>query len=229
DASTRWRLAVFVIHTVLAGVLVWVNAVYGVFAYIGFLFAYGLGPRWRTAGFAVTALVVSAALAGGYPSTRLGHTLAYVLIAGVMLALVLTTSSFTPRGGAEQGAGTDDRGARRGEATAGGVDGGERETALPAPRAGAGGRRRRGASAARRGDPRHARAGPHRRHCPAGGRRAYPTPPRGVVASPVPGPFAGQVEPHRGPAFGAGAAARAARRRRPARGARHPGPHLVGA
>jgi signal transduction histidine kinase len=97
DASTRWRTLVFAAHTAVAGVLVWVNGLYGVFAYIGFLFAYGLGPRWRKAGFAVTALIVSAAIVGGYPSAHAGRTLTYLLVAGVMLALVLTTSSITNR------------------------------------------------------------------------------------------------------------------------------------
>ena len=49
DASTGRRLAVFAVHTALAGVLVWVSLPYGVFAYTGFLLAYGLGSRWRTA------------------------------------------------------------------------------------------------------------------------------------------------------------------------------------
>ena len=95
DASTRWRLVVFVVHTALAAVLVWVNSSYGIFAYTGFLFAYGLGRRWRIAGFAATALVVSAALAGGYPSGRPGHSLIYLLVAGVMLALVLNSARIT--------------------------------------------------------------------------------------------------------------------------------------
>ncbi len=57
--------------------------------------AYGLGRRWRIAGFAATALVVSAALAGGYPSGRPGHSLTYLLVAGVMLALVLNSARIT--------------------------------------------------------------------------------------------------------------------------------------
>ncbi len=97
DASTRWRLLVFGVHTALAGALVWVNPLYGIFAYIGFLFAYGLGPRWRLAGFGATALVVSAAMSGGYPSLEAGPTLIYLLVAGVLLSLVLTTASITNR------------------------------------------------------------------------------------------------------------------------------------
>jgi signal transduction histidine kinase len=97
DASTRWRLLVFGVHTGLAAALVWVNPLYGVFAYIGFLFAYGLGPRWRLAGFAATALVVSAAMSGAYPSSDAGKTFTYLLVAVVLLSLVLTTSSITNR------------------------------------------------------------------------------------------------------------------------------------
>ena len=67
DASTGWRLTAFAVHTALAGFLVWVSLPYGVFAYTGFLLAYGLGSRWRAAGFVATALVVSASLARRLP------------------------------------------------------------------------------------------------------------------------------------------------------------------
>jgi signal transduction histidine kinase len=96
-ASTRWRTLVFAGQTTLAGVLVWVSPLYGVFAYTGFLFAYGLGPRWRATGFALTALVVSAAMVGGYPSANTGKTLTYLVVAVVMLTLVFTTSTITNR------------------------------------------------------------------------------------------------------------------------------------
>jgi signal transduction histidine kinase len=76
NPSTRWRLPVFAAH-------------------IGFLYSYGLGPRWRIAGFTATALVVSAAMSGGYPSGRTGQTLAYVLIAAVLVALVFNTARIT--------------------------------------------------------------------------------------------------------------------------------------
>ncbi len=97
EVSGRWRLAVFAVHTVLAAALVWINLLYGVFAYTGFLYSYPLGARWRRLGFAATALVVSAALAGGYPSTDLEHNLTYLLIATVLLALVLNSASITNR------------------------------------------------------------------------------------------------------------------------------------
>jgi signal transduction histidine kinase len=97
DASTRWRVLVFSVHTGLAAALVWVNPLYGVFAYIGFLFAYGLGPRWRLPGFAATALVVSAAMSGAYPSSDAGKTFTYLLVAVVLFSLVLTTASITTR------------------------------------------------------------------------------------------------------------------------------------
>ncbi len=97
DSSALWRLVAFGVHIALAGVLVWVNLWYGVFAYSGFLLAYPLGARWRTAGFAVTALIVSASLSGGYPSGRAGQSFSYLLIAAVVLALVLTSASITNR------------------------------------------------------------------------------------------------------------------------------------
>jgi signal transduction histidine kinase len=97
DSSTARRLVVFTVHTALAGVLVWVDRSYGVFAYSGFLFAYGLGRRWRLPGFAAIALIVSAALSGGYPSADVGQILTYLMVAAVMLALVLTSASITSR------------------------------------------------------------------------------------------------------------------------------------
>ena len=97
DASTRWRLTAFAVHTALAGFLVWVSLPYGIFAYTGFLFAYGLGSRWRAAGFVSTALVVSASLAGGYPSGNAEQTATYLVVAGVLVALVTNSASITSR------------------------------------------------------------------------------------------------------------------------------------
>ncbi len=97
DASTRWWLTAFAVHTALAGFLVWVSLPYGVFAYTGFLFAYGLGSRWRAAGFIATALVVSAAVAGGYPSGNAGQTVTYLVVAGVLVALISNSASITNR------------------------------------------------------------------------------------------------------------------------------------
>ena len=97
DASTRWRLTVFAVHTALAGFLVWVTLPYGIFAYIGFLLAYRLDSRWRTAGFVATALVVSAAMAGGYPSGNAGQTITYLVVAGVLVALTMNSASITNR------------------------------------------------------------------------------------------------------------------------------------
>ena len=97
DTSTGWRLLAFSVHTALAGLLVWLSLPYGIFAYSGFLFAYGLGSRWRAAGFVATALVVSAAMAGGYPSGSAGQTASYVVVAGVLVALVSNSASITNR------------------------------------------------------------------------------------------------------------------------------------
>jgi signal transduction histidine kinase len=95
DPSTRWRLPVFAAHTALAAALVWIDPAFGVFAYIGFLYSYGLGHRWRIAGFIATALIVSAAMSGGYPSRDTGHTLGYLLIAAILVALVYNTARIT--------------------------------------------------------------------------------------------------------------------------------------
>jgi len=81
----------------LAGFLVWVTLPYGIFAYIGFLLAYRLDSRWRTAGFVATALVVSAAMAGGYPSGNAGQTITYLVVAGVLVALTMNSASITNR------------------------------------------------------------------------------------------------------------------------------------
>ena len=98
DVSSGWRLTAFAVHTGLAATLVWINLWYGIFAYTGFLFAYPLGARWRKAGFAATALIVTASLSGGYPFGRsAGEAFAYVLVAAVLLALVLTSASITNR------------------------------------------------------------------------------------------------------------------------------------
>ena len=43
DASPRWRLVAFAVHTALAALLVGIDTWFGVFAYSGFLFAHGLG------------------------------------------------------------------------------------------------------------------------------------------------------------------------------------------
>jgi signal transduction histidine kinase len=96
-ASEGWRLTVFVVQTALAGFLVWASLPYGVFGYVGFLYAYGLGSRWRVIGFAATALVVSASLVGGYPSADAGHTVTYLLVAGVLVALTMNSASIANR------------------------------------------------------------------------------------------------------------------------------------
>jgi signal transduction histidine kinase len=91
-----WRAVAFGVHTALAGLLVGTDTWFGVFAYSGFLFAHGVGRRWRVPAFAITALVVSASLVGGYP-TGLDGLLTYLLVAGVMLTLVITSANITYR------------------------------------------------------------------------------------------------------------------------------------
>ena len=97
DASPRWRLVTFAVHTALAGLLVGVDTWFGLFAYCGFLFAYGLGPRWRIPAFAATALIVSGAMAGGYPASGGDDLLSYLLVAAVLLAVVINSASITYR------------------------------------------------------------------------------------------------------------------------------------
>jgi signal transduction histidine kinase len=97
DSSPRRRLIAFAGHTALAAVLVGVDTWYGIFAYAGFLFAYPLGARWRTPGFAATALVVSASMAGGYPFRPGGSLLAYLLVTAALLTLVLNSAHITVR------------------------------------------------------------------------------------------------------------------------------------
>jgi signal transduction histidine kinase len=97
DTSPRRRLIAFVGHTALAAALVGTDPWFGVFAYTSFVYAYPLGPRWRTAGFTVTSLVVSASLVGGYPTGGDDALVTYFLVAGVMLALVLNSAHITHR------------------------------------------------------------------------------------------------------------------------------------
>jgi signal transduction histidine kinase len=87
----------FVAHTALAAALVWINLCFGVFAYVGFVYAYGLGRRWRLASFTATALIVSASLSGGYPSSDAGHLAIYLMVAVVLVALVLNSATITNR------------------------------------------------------------------------------------------------------------------------------------
>jgi signal transduction histidine kinase len=97
DASPRWRLVAFAVHTALAGLLVGIETWFGLFAYCGFLFAYGLGPRWRIPAFAATALIVSGAMAGGYPTAAGDDLLSYLLVAGVLLAVGINSATITYR------------------------------------------------------------------------------------------------------------------------------------
>ncbi|WP_236792663.1 sensor histidine kinase [Amycolatopsis sp. GM8] len=93
--ATPWRVVAFAVHSALAAVLVGIDLSFGIFAYSGFLFAYPLGKTWRTAGFGVTALIVSASLSGGYPTGVTGHSVIYLIVAAVMLGLVFNSVSIT--------------------------------------------------------------------------------------------------------------------------------------
>jgi signal transduction histidine kinase len=97
ELAARWLPLLFVVHTGLAAALVWINLCFGVFAYVGFIYAYGLDRRWRIAGFTATALIVSASLSAGYPSSEAGHTAIYLMVAAVLVALVLNSATITNR------------------------------------------------------------------------------------------------------------------------------------
>lgn len=97
ELAERRLPLLFVVHTGLAASLVWINLCFGVFAYVGFMYAYALDRRWRIAGFTATALIVSASLSGGYPSSEAGHTAIYLVVAAVLIGLVLNSATITNR------------------------------------------------------------------------------------------------------------------------------------
>ena len=97
ELANRRLPELFVVHTALAATLVWINLCFGVFAYVGFIYAYGLDRRWRIAGFTATALIVSASLSGGYPSSDVGQLAIYLGVAVVLVALVLNSATITNR------------------------------------------------------------------------------------------------------------------------------------
>ena len=95
--TERARAATVAIHITLAGLLVWVNPWYGVFAFSGYFFADDLRGRWRWAGFAATALVLAGSQAGGYPTDWSGHTVIYVVMVAVNLVAVSGFITLTNR------------------------------------------------------------------------------------------------------------------------------------
>ena len=96
-ATERARAATVAIHITLAGLLVWVNPWYGVFAFTGYFFADDLRGRWRWAGFAATALVLAGSQAGGYPTDWSGHTVIYAVMVAVDLVAVSGFITLTNR------------------------------------------------------------------------------------------------------------------------------------
>ncbi|MFC1432542.1 sensor histidine kinase [Streptacidiphilus sp. N1-3] len=91
------QLLVFCLHVLLAGVLVWVNPWYGVFAVSGYFFADELPPVRRKAGFALVAAVLAASQTNGYPTGWNTHTLVYLLMACFNMTAVLLMVSLTNR------------------------------------------------------------------------------------------------------------------------------------
>jgi signal transduction histidine kinase len=91
------RLLVVAVHVLLAGVLVWFDPWYGIFAFTGYVFADELAPRWRSAGFALTALVLAGSQNGGYPDGWTTHTLVYAVLAVFNMLAVLSMVHLTNR------------------------------------------------------------------------------------------------------------------------------------
>ncbi|HLH99993.1 MAG TPA: sensor histidine kinase [Acidimicrobiales bacterium] len=87
-AGQRGRLALFVVHLAFSAVLVWLNPWYGVFAFTTYFVADDLEGRRRTAGFVLTALVISASQCGGYPTGLSLQLLAYLVMAGINLVAI---------------------------------------------------------------------------------------------------------------------------------------------
>jgi signal transduction histidine kinase len=91
------QVLVFGVHTLLAGVLVWVNPWYGVFAVSGYFFADELRLGRRRAGYALVAAVLAASQTGSYPVGWNTHTLVYLVMAGFNMLAVLIMVNLTNR------------------------------------------------------------------------------------------------------------------------------------
>jgi signal transduction histidine kinase len=95
--TQRARVATAAIHITLAGLLVWVNPWYGVFAFSGYFFADDLRGRWRWACFIGTALVLAGSQTGGYPTDWSSHIAIYVVMVAVNLVAVSAFLTLTNR------------------------------------------------------------------------------------------------------------------------------------
>ncbi|MCM3886419.1 sensor histidine kinase [Frankia sp. R82] len=89
----RVRRLVFVIHSTLGGVLVWVSPWFGVFAFTGYFFADELGRRGRVYGFVTTAIILAASQTAGYPNGSPVHTASFLIMAGFNVIAVLSLST----------------------------------------------------------------------------------------------------------------------------------------
>ncbi len=96
-ATEPARVATAAVHIALAGLLVWVNPWYGVFAFSGYFFADDLRGRWRWAGFGGTALVLAASQSGGYPTDWSSHTVVYVVLVAINLVAISGFITLTNR------------------------------------------------------------------------------------------------------------------------------------
>lgn len=95
--TERARAATVAVHITLAGLLVWVNPWYGVFALSGYFFANDLLGRWRWAGFVGTAAALAGSQTGGYPTDWSSHTVIYVALVAVDLVAVSGFITLTDR------------------------------------------------------------------------------------------------------------------------------------
>ena len=94
---TSTRTLVFCVHALLVGVLVGANPWYGAFAISGYFFADELPPGRRRAGFALIATVLAASQTDGYPVAWNTHTLAFLLMAGLNMTMILLMVGLTNR------------------------------------------------------------------------------------------------------------------------------------
>jgi signal transduction histidine kinase len=92
--SLRWRsnparVLLFTGQFVLGAVLVGLNPWFGIFAFLGYMLADELPGRWVLAGCIANAFVISGSEVGGYPFVSHSSWLAYLIVAGVSVTIVI--------------------------------------------------------------------------------------------------------------------------------------------
>jgi len=94
---TSTRTLVFCVHALLVGVLVGASPWYGAFAISGYFFADELPSSRRKGGYALIAMVLAASQTDGYPHGWNTHTLAFLLMAGLNMTMILLLVGLTNR------------------------------------------------------------------------------------------------------------------------------------